>query len=119
MSVPARAELEGARDWSTALAGALDAAAREVGDVARRLGAAWPDDHGREWGERLVTLRTALEHDAGAANRLGAQIERVAGEQVGPRLGGTSARRADDERGVRIPRLDDREYDRVDDPPDD
>jgi hypothetical protein len=106
-------ELERARDWSTALATALDAAAREIGDVARRFGAAWPDDHGREWGERLAALRTALERDTDAATRLGAQIERVAGEQVGPRLGGIGARRADDERGVRIPRLDGSENDRA------
>ena len=112
-------ELQRARDWPASLAVALGAAAQEVGDIARRLGAAWPDDHGREWGERLATLRAALERDADAATRLGAQIERVVGEPVGPRLGGTGARRADDERGVRIPRLDDREYDRVGHPPDD
>jgi len=117
MSPSDRSELQRARDWSAALAAALDGVAREVGDVARRLGAAWPDEHGRELGERLVTLRTALERDADAATRLGAQIEQVADEPVGPRLGGTGARRADDERGVRIPRLDDwdnsRENDRV------
>jgi len=42
---------------------------------------------------------------------------RVGSVPPGPRLGGTGARRADDERGVRIPRLDDwdnsRENDRV------
>jgi hypothetical protein len=102
------AELQRARDWSAALAAALDAAAREVGDVARRVGEAWPDGHGREWSERLASLRNALERDADAATRLDSQVERLAGEPVGPRLGGTAARRVDDERGVRIPRLDDR-----------
>jgi hypothetical protein len=63
-------------------------------------------------------VRNTLERDADAATGLGAQIERVAGEPSGPRLGGTGARRADDERGVRIPRLDDRGDDRVDASPD-
>jgi len=45
--------------------------------------------------------------------RLGLQVERAADDPTdpppsGPRLGGTGARRADDERGVRIPRLDER-----------
>jgi hypothetical protein len=113
-----RTELQRARDWSVALAAALDAAAREVGDLARRVGACWPDDHGREWGERLATVRNALERDADAANRWGAQVERMTGEPSGPRLGGTGARRAGDERGVRIPRLDDRGDDRVIEAPD-
>ena len=108
----ARPELQRARDWSAALAATLDAAAQEVGDLARRVVAGWPDDHGREWGERLLTMRTALERDAEAAAGFGRAVERIADEPVGPRLGGTSARRADDERGVRIPRLDDRGDDR-------
>ena len=106
-------ELQRARDWSGALATALDAAARELAYLARQLAAGWPDDHGREWAERLLTLRNTLEHDADVAVRLGLQIERAADEPTdlppsGPRLGGTGARRADDERGVRIPRFDER-----------
>ena len=113
MTSPVRTELQRARDWSGALATALDAAARELAHLARQLAAGWPDDHGREWAERLLTLRNTLEHDADAAVRLGLQIERAADEPTdlppsGPRLGGTGARRADDERGVRIPRLDER-----------
>jgi hypothetical protein len=108
-----RTELQRARDWSAALATALDATAREVGDLARQLAAGWPDDHGRAWSERLLTLRNTLERDADAAVRLGLQVERAADEPTGlppsgPRLGGTGARRADDERGVRIPRFDER-----------
>jgi hypothetical protein len=118
-----RSELQRACDWSAALAAALDAAAREAGDLARRVRAAWPDDYGQEWAERLATVRYSLERDADAATRLGSQIERVAGEPTGPRLGGVAARRVGDERGVRIPRLDDRGDDRgddrVDDPPGD
>jgi hypothetical protein len=115
VTTPGRSELARARDWSTALGATLDTAANEVGDLARRLATAWPDDHGREWVERLATLRHALERDADEAGRWGREIERVADEvdgstgptPSGPRLGGTGARRADDERGVRIPRLDD------------
>jgi hypothetical protein len=107
-----RPELQRARDWSSALASALDTAAAEVGDLARRLAAGWPDAHGREWSERLQVLRHTLANDADAAVRLGQAAERATDEPIGhaaagPRLGGIAARRADDERGVRIPRLDD------------
>jgi hypothetical protein len=114
---PGRTELQRALDWSAALAGALDSAAREVGDLARRLAVGWPDDHGREWGERLLTLRTALERDAEAAAGFGREVERMSDAPLGPRLGGIGARRADDERGVRIPHLDDHANDRGDDRP--
>jgi hypothetical protein len=107
----ARPEMQRARAWSSALAAALDAAEAEVGDLARRLAAGWPDAHGREWSERLQVLRHTLADDADAAVRLGQAVERATDEPIGPvsagpRLGGTAARRADDERGVRIPRLD-------------
>ena len=113
MSSLVRTELQRARDWSGALATALDAAAREVGHLARQLASGWPDENGREWAEWLLTMRNRLERDADAAVRLGLQVERAADEPTdlppsGPRLGGTGARRADDERGVRIPRLDER-----------
>ena len=111
MTSSGRPELQRARDWSGALAAALDAAAAEVGDLARRLAAGWPDAHGREWSERLQVLWYSLADDADAAVRLGRAVERATDEPIGPapggpRLGGTAARRADDERGVRIPRLD-------------
>jgi hypothetical protein len=91
---------------------ALDAAAEEVGDLVRRLAVGWPDAQGRDWSDRLRSLRHTLQQDSDAAARLGQAIERTAEEPIGPppggpRLGGTLARRADDERGVRIPRLDD------------
>ena len=112
MTSSGRPELQRARDWSGALAAALDAAAAEIGDLARRLAAGWPDAHGREWSERLQVLGHTLADDADAAVRLGQAVERATDEPIGPvsagpRLGGTAARRADDERGVRIPRLDD------------
>ena len=34
------------------IAAALDAAAAEIGDLAQRVAAGWPDAHGREWSER-------------------------------------------------------------------
>lgn len=110
MTSPERPELERVRNWSDGLAAALGTVVGEVGDLARRLAVGWPDHHGREWSERLLTLRTSLERDTDAAVRLAQAVDRVADEPVGPatgpRLGGTAARRADDERGVRIPRLD-------------
>lgn len=108
MTSPERPELERVRTWSVGLAAALGTVVGEVGDLARRLTAGWPDQHGREWSERLLALRTSLERDTDAAVRLAQAVDRVAdGPVTGPRLGGTAARRADDERGVRIPRLDD------------
>ncbi len=111
MTSSGRPELQRARDWSSALAAALDAAAAEAGDLAQRLAAGWPDSHGREWSERLHVLRHTLADDTAAAGRLGQAVERATDEPIGPasagpRLGGTAARRTDDERGVRIPRLD-------------
>jgi hypothetical protein len=108
VSPPGRSELERARDWAAGLAAVLDTAAREAADLARRLAIGWPDDHGREWNDRLQILSTALQRDAEAASQVTVQVEQLADDQVGPRLGATGARRADDERGVRIPRLDDR-----------
>jgi hypothetical protein len=112
MNPDGRAELLRARDWSGALAAILDTAAEEVGDLVRRLDVGWPDARGGEWSDRLRALRYSLQRDADAAVRLGQAIEWATDEPVsptpgGPRLGGTAGRRADDERGVRIPRLDD------------
>lgn len=111
-------ELNRARQWSVALEASLIETAEHVADVARRLARCWPDDRGGEWTERLVTLRRALERDADAAAELGRAIDRAADSVAasdtaeplcprtfGPRLGSTTSRRADDDRGVRIPRL--------------
>jgi hypothetical protein len=129
MTAPQRPELQRARQWSVALAAALDEITGQVGYVARRLSHCWPDEHGRQWAERLLLLRRALERDAEAAAELGRSVDRVtdavaaapddAGDRypsahtgaTGPRLGDTAARRAEDERGVRIPRLGDPEDD--------
>jgi hypothetical protein len=121
VTTPDLPELRRARQWSVDLEATLSETAEHVADVARRLSDCWPDDRGREWTERLVTLRRALEHDADAAAELGRAIDRAAdsatdfgglhSEMIGPRLGSTTSRRADDERGVRIPRLGDSECD--------
>lgn len=117
MTYPARSELERARQWSVTLATTLDEITGHVGAVAQRLADGWPDARGREWTERLLLLRRSLERDADDAAELGRAIDRSANDaasgndgaagQAGPRLGGTGARRADDARGVRIPRLND------------
>jgi hypothetical protein len=117
-------ELIRARRWSVTLEATLTETAEHVADVARRLSRCWLDDRGREWTERLVTLRRALERDADAAAELGRAIDRVADSATasdtdesvhpgtfGPRLGSTTSRRADDDRGVRIPRLNEPEGD--------
>jgi hypothetical protein len=118
VTAPGRPELQRARQWSVALASALDGVTREVGGLARRLADGWPDAQGQEWLERLLQLRRTLERDVDAAAAWGQAIDRLPddpspsasagvadGTPFGPRLGGTEARRVDDERGVRIPRL--------------
>jgi hypothetical protein len=107
-----------AERWCAAVAAALDEAAGEVGRLAARLAAGWPDEHGREWTERALRLRRSLDREADAAAELGRAVARIADVLAGgapplglrappgPRLGGTEARRAEDDRGVRIARLD-------------
>jgi hypothetical protein len=104
-----------AAQWSAALAAALDEITGQVGALARRLADDWTDVRGQEVTERLMLLRHELARDADAAVELGRAIDRVAddparengGPPPGPRLGATDARRADDRRGVIIPRLND------------
>jgi hypothetical protein len=118
--VTGRPELQRAREWSAALAATLDEVRQHVDAAARRLVDGWPDAHGREWSERLLLLRRSLNREADAAAELGRAVDRVPDDPgppdqdvdghsavPGPRLGGTDARRADDRRGVRIPRLND------------
>jgi hypothetical protein len=117
MRNPGRPELNRAREWSAALASTLDDVAEQVGVAARRLTAGWPDARGAEWADRLAGLRRTLEREATAAAELVRAVDGASDEDdpsapgvdpyagpVGPRLGGTDARRAGDGRGVRIPR---------------
>jgi hypothetical protein len=88
-----------------------------VRDITRRVAQGWLDERGHAWTERALLLRRALERDSDAALDLSRAIDRATdassepaaphGQPPGPRLGDTGARRADDSRGVRIPRLDD------------
>ena len=119
MTAAQRSELQRAQQWSAAVAAVLDEITDRVGTAARRLSDGWPDARGREWTERLVVLHHALRRDADAAAALGQAIGHAADDpsaddptddgppSSGPLLGGTSARRVDDRRGVTIPRLND------------
>lgn len=99
---------------------ALPGLARVIDDV----GDDWADDAGRAWAERAGLVRRALGRELEAtvaAGRLlaaaaagavdgavdGAPAPRPSGS--GPRLGGTGARRVDDERGMSLARLSDDE----------
>jgi len=102
---------------------ALPGLVRVIGDV----GQDWADDAGRAWAERAGLVRQALDREleaAVAAGRLIASMDGPAGGPVdgpagcppagsppglGPRLGGTGARRVDDERGMSLARLSDHE----------
>jgi hypothetical protein len=109
------AELERARQWSTALAAALEEVTEQIDAAARRVADGWPDPRGRDWIDRLLLLRRNIDRDAADADELGRAIDRVAevtaGEDpaggVGPQLGGFGGRHADDRRGVTIPQLND------------
>jgi hypothetical protein len=109
-----------ARRWSAALAAALDEVTEQLDTAARRLTEGWPDARGQDWVDHLHLLRRTAARDAGDAHDLGRVVDRVAddldggpggGAPVpgtgGPQLGSTAARRADDRRGVTIPRLGD------------
>jgi hypothetical protein len=113
-------ELHRVGSWSAALAAVLDEVAAQVGAAARRVADGWLDAHGTEWAHRLHVLGAALQREADAAVELGRALDRLpdgpdgpdgpattvddATVARGPRLGDTAARRADDRRGVAIPR---------------
>ena len=118
MTAGERPEIQRAKQWSAALATALDEVTEQVGVAARRVADGWPDALGQEWGERLLQLRRMIDRDADDARELGRAIDRVAAVSpaagddaqpglVGPQLGGTGARRVEDRRGVAIPWLGD------------
>lgn len=98
-----------------------------IGQVSAAVGRDWSDEHGRAWAERAALVRRVLVLELDAAigtSRLVADAVRDAvesdaarlpaaaptpgpGRSGGPRLGGTSAERVDDQRGVRIAQLAD------------
>jgi hypothetical protein len=126
-----RLELQRVGDWAAALALTVHELDAQVRDVTRRLEQAWSDGRGDELSDRLHRLSRVLDGEAASATEFGRVVHRVAEASVdvahdvdvdaddgqslpdqgvatsGPRLGGTGARRAGDDRGVRIPRLGD------------
>jgi hypothetical protein len=127
MTSRGRPELQRVGDWASALALTVHELDAQVRDVTRRLEQAWSDGQGDELSERLRRLSRVLDSEAGSATEFGRAVRGAADASVGvdvdadgreslpdqglpasgPRLGRTDARRAGDERGVRIPRLDD------------
>lgn len=101
------------------IAARLHEALPELARIADDVGRAWPDGLGREWAERASLLHRALvrELDTALAGLRAAQAlqlpdtpaarlgTRPPDRGTGPRLGGTEAGRADDERGMRIATL--------------
>lgn len=113
--------LGGAVRWCAVLAVTLAEASARAATLADRIVHDWLDDHGREWAERTAMLHRELGRDALAAAELGNLVACRAAEtsgtdlypavlapgRRGPRLGGTEASRADDERGMRLAQLPD------------
>lgn len=104
-----------AGQWWTGLADALAEIGRQVGRLSEEITHDWPDGRGLEWVERTARLGHELGREAGAAAELGEAYARQAADPYrwdppparhpGIRLGGTEARRVDDERGMRIAEL--------------
>jgi hypothetical protein len=131
MTSRGRPELQRVGDWASALALTVHELDAQVRDVTRRLEPAWSDGQGDELSDRLRRLSRVLDSEAGSATEFGRTVRGAADASVdggvgvdvaadggeslpdrglpasGPRLGRTDARRAGDERGVRIPRLGD------------
>ncbi|GAA1287201.1 hypothetical protein GCM10009609_61840 [Pseudonocardia aurantiaca] len=117
MSHPA-ADLREAAHWWTRLAEALADSGRRLGQLGEQIGRDWPDDRGREWAERTANVRAELGREAVVAAELGAEYARRSADaelsapptwssvgRPGARLAGTEAKRADEERGMRIAEL--------------
>lgn len=110
--------LDAAR-WCAQLAEVLGDVGRRAVELGEQVAHDWPDSPGREWAERTSLLGALLGREATAASELGEVYARQAadapaplfpgtggGLRTGMRLGGTDARRVDEERGMRIAELD-------------
>jgi hypothetical protein len=127
-SGPPQASDDAVRQWCGDATEVLRDAAVRAGRLAAAVATDWLDDHGREWSERITTLRreladTAYQADAlvrrlresdGSDSQLGsamaAALRAVSSASRGgdgPRLGDTSGARVDDEHGVHIAQLPD------------
>jgi hypothetical protein len=116
------------RQWCTEATEVLREAAVRAGRLAAAVATDWLDDHGREWAERITTLRRDLADTAQQAEELtnmlrdpdgtDSELGRAMAAAVraasaassggnGPRLGDTSGTRVDDEHGVHIAQLPD------------
>lgn len=119
---PDRSGLLDSARWLRGLSATLDEVAARVARLAGDVGQDWPDVRSREWVERMALLQRELQRDAVAAVNLAADVVRLVVEpasvqdpgwpvapvgtrRTGVRLGGTEARRTDDEHGVRIAEL--------------
>lgn len=114
--------------WLHGLADRLAQAAADTRCVIGRLERCWPDDHGRDRVERAGLVQRQLDRDAAACAELARHVARTVREQPaslgpvdvsdtesvppvpgGPLLAGTSVRRMDAARGMRIATLSDTE----------
>jgi len=102
--------------WLRALGSRLDDATRLVERLAGIIDESWRDDRGHDWADRLGLVRGELAREAIACHGLAGGLTRVveelasarceAAEQPwGPLLGDTAARRANQDRGMRIATL--------------
>jgi hypothetical protein len=103
--------------WCARLAEVLGEVGRRAVALGDLVAGDWPDARGREWAERTSQLGASLGREAATVEELGEAYARQALDTPGPsfpglgrhpgmRLGGTDARRVDDERGMRIAELD-------------
>ena len=127
-SEPARVGDDAVRQWCGDATEVLKDAAVRASRLAAAVATDLLDDHGREWSERITTLRrdladTAYQADElvrrlresdGADSQLGsamaAALRAVSSASRGgngPRLGDTSGTRVDDEHGMHIAQLSD------------
>jgi hypothetical protein len=109
---------EQAARWLRALGSRLDDATRLVERLAGIIDESWQDDRGRDWADRLGLVRGELAREAIACQGLAGGLTVVAEELAsarcasaeepwGPLLGDTAARRANQDRGMRIATLPD------------
>lgn len=119
---------DGVGQWCAEATQALRDAAVRAGHLAAAVATDWLDDNGREWAERMTTLRRELADTAHQAEELATRLREPDGTDselgramaaalraasaaarpgTGPRLGDTSGSRVDDEHGVHIAQLPD------------
>lgn len=102
------------RDSGEALARELAAAAAEAARVSRLISDSWWDDRGRELADRVARVGHDLDVQAQRAARVAEEIASVlTSAPTALRRPGSSVRRENDDRGVRLPLFDDGDPDRA------